>query len=100
MILLNGSGAFTKSVINGVLLIRIFIIWINQDLLLVWNNVQRLFFLLKRRRYSQNKIIIVNGQLLLNVFVLLAEIFYSFLLLRVNISLKIYTNYLMIHAPH
>src|SRR6266536_5853153 len=98
MILLNGSGAFTKSVINGVLLIRIFIIWINQDLLLVWNNVQRLFFLLKRRRHSQNKIVIVNGQLLLNVFVLLAEIFHPFLLLRVNISLKICVNCLVIHA--
>src|SRR6266536_5541338 len=98
MILLNNSGAFTKSVINGVLLIRIPIIWMNQDLLLAWNNVQRLFFLLKRRRHSQNKMAIVNGQPLLNTFVLLAEIFHPFLLLRVNISLKICANCLVIHA--
>src|SRR6266536_5513503 len=90
MNLLIGFNVSIIHALNGVSLIQISTIWMNQDTLLVKSNVQKSFFLLKKSKHLPNKMAIVNGQHLLNAFASLEEIFHPFLLLRVNISLKIY----------
>jgi hypothetical protein len=89
MNILNNSDVSTLIELNKGSLIQISIIWINQEALLAANNVQKLFFLLKRSRHSANKTAIVNRQFYPNVFVRLEKIFSPFLLLKVNEFLKI-----------
>jgi hypothetical protein len=87
--ILNDSDISIFIELNRELLIQISTIWINQEALLTANNIQRLFFLLKRNRHSINKTAIVNKQFYPNIFVRLKKIFPPFLLSKINRFSKI-----------